>query len=507
MVSGAVASAVASLGLLVGATDAASLRAARQANPVVPESYIAQIDAVVVDGYSCGEHHAWAAANGHGYGGDVEIQRAFIASNRPSCAYGGPVDSVVAYGHTCASHVWYAYTDNTGPRAQVTDLGSARSFVSRVVPACAYGSGATATVPAPPAPPPASTAAPTPAPAPSPPSGGTARAGINFSVRHQRNPLTVDAAARTLRARFPAVNKAKLFHHDLSELRTLRAHGFDDVVVGIENHELQRLSDPTAGPVAADALVRSVLSPAATSLGMTVAVAVGNEPLRGYGRVPPAVLLGAYDNVRGALSRAGPAVAGIKLVVPLENGVVGTAYPPSAGEFGAEYAETMRQLGDRLARDGGSFVINIYPFFTWRDHVRGVAEGWARAGQLSMGYALGSEQHCDYTGACYSGLLDASLAATRAALTRLNPRFDAAGLPIVIGETGWPTAGHPDATPTNAEVFSRNALALASAQRREMYLFEAFDEGRKADYSGVPFEGHFGLLDEAGSPKFQVSIQ
>jgi hypothetical protein len=103
-------------------------------------------------------------------------------------------------------------------------------------------------------------------------------------------------------------------------------------------------------------------------------------------------------------------------------------------------------------------------------------------------------------------MLEAQVGAVRQALLRLDPHFTNDTVPIVIGETGWPTAGHASATPENAATYANNVIASG----RSAYLFEAFDEQKKAQDGGAgalgdAMENNWGAFAEDGTPKYTIA--
>jgi exo-beta-1,3-glucanase (GH17 family) len=83
----------------------------------------------------------------------------------------------------------------------------------------------------------------------------------------------------------------------------------------------------------------------------------------------------------------------------------------------------------------------------------------------------------------------------------------AVGLPIIIGETGWPSAGDTNilAEPTllNAERYFYQSVAWAAANDIGIFYFEAFDENWKPPgYANV--EKHWGVHYADGAPKFYI---
>lgn len=81
------------------------------------------------------------------------------------------------------------------------------------------------------------------------------------------------------------------------------------------------------------------------------------------------------------------------------------------------------------------------------------------------------------------------------------------GTPILIGETGWPSAGRNRAGAVPGRVnqarFVREFLVAARARGIDYNLIEAFDQPWKRRLEGT-VGGHWGLLDAAGAAKFPL---
>lgn len=79
------------------------------------------------------------------------------------------------------------------------------------------------------------------------------------------------------------------------------------------------------------------------------------------------------------------------------------------------------------------------------------------------------------------------------------------GKPLLIGETGWPSAGHQRAgavpSPANQARFFHALLTLLKAEGWDYNLIEAFDQDWKRQLEGT-VGGHWGFLDAAAAPKF-----
>jgi exo-beta-1,3-glucanase (GH17 family) len=89
---------------------------------------------------------------------------------------------------------------------------------------------------------------------------------------------------------------------------------------------------------------------------------------------------------------------------------------------------------------------------------------------------------------------------------RLSQLYAQPGKSIVIGETGWPSAG-PSNGPAapgleNEEKFTRDMFRYARSRGVSVFLFEMFDEPWKAEAGGVG--PHWGLFDTHGRAKFAL---
>jgi exo-beta-1,3-glucanase (GH17 family)/cellulose synthase/poly-beta-1,6-N-acetylglucosamine synthase-like glycosyltransferase len=77
--------------------------------------------------------------------------------------------------------------------------------------------------------------------------------------------------------------------------------------------------------------------------------------------------------------------------------------------------------------------------------------------------------------------------------------------PIVIGETGWPSAGRShkaaEASPAEQAYYIRNFVQFALKKGYDYYLVEAYDQPWKAANEGV-VGAYWGLFDASGNPKF-----
>lgn len=317
--------------------------------------------------------------------------------------------------------------------------------------------------------------------------------GVGFSLDFQKNPLSLSKATASLKRM--GVKCVRLWHYESDYLTALYAVGIRDVLVNVPTKFLPELSEWNS-PRAKD--VAETLKPMYDQ-GMRFRVAVGNEPLASWegGNTNAKLLLPGMINIHQACQELN--LTEVKTTVAFYNGIIAKSYPPHIGEFNTTLASTIKEVATFIQKTGGDFVIHLYPFFARMYNSR----------EVTLKSALGEEHHVD--GRTYKGVLGMSLAATRAALIKLDPKF--ATLPISVGECGWPSAGHEDASVKNEEAFYKHVMRDVDGMDdnfRSLYLFEAFDEQAKSQQghggTEAKSEDNFGLMTEDGTPKFKLSF-
>uniref|UniRef100_A0A7N0TIE5 Glucan endo-1,3-beta-D-glucosidase n=1 Tax=Kalanchoe fedtschenkoi TaxID=63787 RepID=A0A7N0TIE5_KALFE len=213
-------------------------------------------------------------------------------------------------------------------------------------------------------------------------------------------------------------------------------------------------------------------------------VAVGNEV--NPGAAPFArLILPAMRNIHNALASAGFQDQ-IKVSTAVWSALLTDTYPPSNGKFNDNFRWYIDPIISFLASNGSPLLANIYPYFSYTGNTR----------DIPLDYALfrssGTPVH-DPNGLRYQNLFDALVDSMHAALSKAG----GANVPIVISETGWPSSGHPAATPDNAATYLRNLVnhvqkgTPRKPQPLETYIFAMFDENLKP---GEATERHFGLF-------------
>lgn len=199
---------------------------------------------------------------------------------------------------------------------------------------------------------------------------------------------------------------------------------------------------------------------------------VGSEAM--VNGLDPNELILHLDDVRQRLNDAGYGPADTKFIP------VTTAEPfgnwPNSQPGGLFHRENSVLVNGRVLEHIDLLFVNIYPFHEGV-HIDGAIENLANL-----------------------------LQDTRSAVDEV-----VIGLPIIIGETGWPTDGNSNnlAEPTlaNAYRYFHDLLDWAAddPENRKLFYFEAFDENWKdPGYANV--ENHWGLHYADGTEKFAIPV-
>lgn len=155
-------------------------------------------------------------------------------------------------------------------------------------------------------------------------------------------------------------------------------------------------------------------------------------------------------------------------------------YPPQNANFDPEIVDLVRQFVPSVPE----FSINVYPYFAL------VYSGNNALADPALGRGPNPS--------ILSNVIDA----VRAALNKIGAP---GSLPIIVGETGWPTTGGSYASVDNAQQYTSTAVTFArtSGKVKDLYLFEAFDESWKGP---AETEKHFGLFVNTGTEKFSFDV-
>mmetsp|Transcript_137795 Transcript_137795/g.428163 ORF Transcript_137795/g.428163 Transcript_137795/m.428163 type:complete len:461 (-) Transcript_137795:49-1431(-) len=391
------------------------------------------------------------------------------------CSPGGSVWKAAAGGHHCGTRIdWLSHQPGWS-------LERAKRQMAHEFPepcgACAGGG---------PAPHPAASHVAVPDP------GSSLKVGAGFSLGFMSHPLGPKVAAQKIAA--AGIRTVRLWSWSAADLQAMLDAGIHDVLVDVPTGQLDALvRDPSFG-----GKIAGVLRPFHQQ-GMKIRVGVGNEPLASWENHHgnAAKLAPAMEKLHTALEAQG--MSDVSVTVPFFAGIMGNTYPPEKGAFKSQLVSAIRAVAAIAYRTGGEFTVHQYPWFG----------RIGNPGQIPLDLAVG-RRGSNINGRQYTSLLHQEITAVRAALVQLDSRYHS--MPLTIGESGWPSAGHSDATPQNSCDYARNALRDATRtdnpldlNLRTLYLFEGFDEtGKSAAAHGGKsreMENHFGLFHENGSPK------
>ncbi|EFJ07773.1 hypothetical protein SELMODRAFT_236210 [Selaginella moellendorffii] len=232
-------------------------------------------------------------------------------------------------------------------------------------------------------------------------------------------------------------------------------------------------------------------------------VAIGNEPfLKSYNGSYQSYTYPALINIQNALRGGDEGTRAVKATIPMNADVLAETVPmiPSGGAFRTDVAAEMSRIAAALADHASPFTINIYPFLSLAQDPFFPKE-FAFLDGAAPPLVDGDRSYSNAFAAAYDTLA--------AALARI-------GFPdmaIVVGEIGWPTEGHPDATATNAQRFNQrlvdHILDGAGTPMRagpmEIFLFALLDEDQKPIAAGN-FERHWGILASDGAAKYTLNL-
>ncbi|KAL6984718.1 hypothetical protein U1Q18_018099 [Sarracenia purpurea var. burkii] len=238
--------------------------------------------------------------------------------------------------------------------------------------------------------------------------------------------------------------------------------------------------------------------PATKITHVTVGAEVTEAPDNASSLVVPAM-----QNVFTALRKAG-LHRKIKISSTHSLGVLSRSFPPSAGAFNSSHAFFLKPMLEFLADNQSPFMVDIYPYYAYRDSTN----------KVSLDYALfesSSEVIDPNTGLLYTNMFDAQIDALYFALTALNFRT----IKIMVTETGWPSKGSAKemgATPDNAQIYNANLIRhvindvgtpAKAGEELDVYIFSLFNENRKP---GLESERNWGVFYPDGTSVYNLDF-
>ncbi|KAK8938374.1 hypothetical protein KSP39_PZI011399 [Platanthera zijinensis] len=259
-----------------------------------------------------------------------------------------------------------------------------------------------------------------------------------------------------------------LFDPNPDPLNALRNSGIG-VILGSLNKDLQKFAgDPSAAASWVDANV----VPYADTVDFNY-IDIGNELIPGESA---SYVLPAMSNVAAAIRAAG---LSILVTTAVSTMVLGTSYPPSQGAFSRETSQVMGPIVSFLASTSTPLLVNIYPFFAYSGDPENV--------RLDYSLFTTNDAVVRDSNLGYSNLFDAMVDSVYSALERVG----GSQVPLVVSETGWPSAGGANgATVDNARIYNNNLVKHVNSKvgtpkrpgkELEVYMFAMFNENLKPE--------------------------
>lgn len=144
-------------------------------------------------------------------------------------------------------------------------------------------------------------------------------------------------------------------------------------------------------------------------------------------------------------------------------------------------------------------MVNVYPYFSYINNKQ----------YVSLDSALfKSTSELNDQNLIYDNLFDQTIDAFIFAMEKEGY----GGIPVVVTETGWPTAGGEAASGENALAYNGNvvkrSLSNIGTPKRpgigvEVFLFDLFNENEKM---GSEFEKHFGIFGINGVKAYDLVL-
>uniref|UniRef100_A0A7N0UEL1 glucan endo-1,3-beta-D-glucosidase n=1 Tax=Kalanchoe fedtschenkoi TaxID=63787 RepID=A0A7N0UEL1_KALFE len=321
--------------------------------------------------------------------------------------------------------------------------------------------------------------------------------GVNIGMAMTNLPSAADIVA-LLKAN--QITHARLYDADAHMLRALANTGIE-VMVSVTNEEVLGIGQ---SPSTAAAWINKNVAAYLPSTNIT-SIAVGSEVLTTIPHAAP-ILVPAMNYLQKALVAANLNFL-VKISSPQSMDIIPRPFPPSTAMFNSTWNSTISQMLQFIKNTGSHFMLNAYPYY-------GYSSG---NGIFPIDYALFRplppvKQIVDpNTLLHYNSMFDAMVDAAYYAIEA----YKFYKVPVVVTETGWPSAGggnEPDATVQNAETFNNNLIRRVSNDSGppshpdmpiNTYIYELFNEDKRP---GPISERNWGVLYPNGTAVYPLSL-
>lgn len=191
------------------------------------------------------------------------------------------------------------------------------------------------------------------------------------------------------------IKYVRIYDSNIQVLKAFANTGVE-LMIGVPNSDLLPFSQFQTN---ADTWLKNSILPYYPATKITY-ITVGAEVTETTGNVS-ALVVPAMRNVLTALKKAGLSKK-IKVSSTHSLGVLSRSFPPSAGAFSSSYASFLKPLLEFLAENQSPFMIDIYPYYAYRDSPSNVTLDYAL-------FQASSEVIDPNTGLLYTNMFDAQI--------------------------------------------------------------------------------------------------
>ncbi|KAK7342000.1 hypothetical protein VNO80_24941 [Phaseolus coccineus] len=319
--------------------------------------------------------------------------------------------------------------------------------------------------------------------------------GINYGQIANNLPLPSQVAVLIKSLN---VSKIKLYDADPNVLVAFSESNVE-FVIGLGNEYLENMTNPSK----AQTWIQQHVQPYFSQTKITC-ITVGNEVFNSNDTQLMLNLLPAMQTVHDALVSLGLDQQ-VTVTTAHSFNTLSNSYPPSSGAFREDLVQYIQPLLDFHAQINSPFLINAYPFFTYKDNPN----------IIPLNYVLFQPNQGTVdpnTNLHYDNMLYAQIDAVYAAIKQMGHD----DIQVRISETGWPSNGDPEevgATPQNAALYNGNLLKRIEQKQGtpakplvpiDIYVFALFNEDLKP---GPASERNYGLYYPNGNPVYNIELK
>ncbi|KAJ4883538.1 hypothetical protein Rs2_33631 [Raphanus sativus] len=275
------------------------------------------------------------------------------------------------------------------------------------------------------------------------------------------------------------ITKIRIFDPNTAVLNALRGHKDIGVTVGVKDQDLAALA---GNEEAVNGWFATNIEPYLADVNIAF-ITVGNEVIPGP--TGPQVLPVIQSLTNLVKSKSLP----ISVTTVVSMSSLGQSYPPSAGTFTPQAREQLTPVLNFLSQTSTPIFVNIYPYFPYASDPVNIHLDYATSNMETIVVQDGTLG--------YSKMFDAMFDAFVWAMEKEGVK----DLPVVVAETGWPSAGNGElTTPDIAATYNGNFLkhvgsGTGTPKRPSSgiqgFIFATFNENQKP--AGT--EQNFGLYN------------